>query len=145
MSKRGLHLYKRLALTMLTALIGLGGTAQADIHAAGPVYGGPMSAGGLIACRVFNFGNVPVTITSIQIFADTSAQIPTTGSGAGDSCLVATPLTTGQTCLFFATITGSNTAYSCRIIDNSTSSSLSGSAEIQSPTGGVLGVLPLLH
>jgi hypothetical protein len=77
MSKRGLHLYKRLALTTLTALIGLGGVAQAqNTHVAGPApavtilqsgptttaaYGGPTPAGGTISCRVVNSGN-PVTI-----------------------------------------------------------------------------------
>jgi hypothetical protein len=138
MSKRGLHLYKRLALTTLTALIGLGGAAQADIHAAGPVYGGSTEVGGVIACRVFNFGSAPVVITSRQIFNETNASVIPTA----DSC--GTPLAVGQSCVYFASIT-SSLAYSCRVIDQSTSSSLSGAAEIQGSTGEILSVLPFVH
>jgi hypothetical protein len=136
MSKQGLHLYKRLALTTLTALIGLGGVAQADIHAAGPVYGGPASVGGAISCRVFNFGTAPVSITTRSIFDNTNANITPTFDTCG------TPLAVGQYCAYAAPITG-NLAYSCRMIDQSTSSSLSGAAEITGPGAVFISVLPL--
>ena len=144
MSKRGLHLYKRLALTTLTALIGLGGAAQADTHAAGPVYGGfgsnPTQVGGAITCRVFNFGAVAVTINLRQIFDNTNAAVPLIPNS--DSC--GPPLAPTQTCAYSGAITG-NLAYSCRVMDNSTvPTSLSGAAEILSPTGQILGVLPLI-
>jgi hypothetical protein len=139
MSKRGLHLYKRLALTTLTALIGLGGAAQADIHAAGPVYGGSTEVGGSIACRVFNFGSVAVSIMTRLIIDNTNANVTPTSDTCG------APLAVGQYCAFIAPITG-NLAYSCRVIDTSTgSSSLSGVAEIQSSTGAILNSLPLVH
>jgi hypothetical protein len=137
MSKRGLHLYKRLALTTLTALIGLGGAAQADIHAGGPVYGGPNQVGGAIFCRVFNFGTASVSITLRQIFAQDGTGVTPTA----DTCTAA--LGTGQTCVYAAApIT--NQAYSCRVTDSATSSSLSGAAEILDPAGDVLSVLPFL-
>jgi hypothetical protein len=139
MSKRGLHLYKRLAVTTLTALIGLGGAAQADIHGAGPVYGGLTEVGGVISCRVFNFGAVTVSITTRQLIDNTNTIVTLTA----DTCLI--PLAVGQSCVYVAPITG-NLAYSCRVIDTSTgSSSLSGAAEIQSSTGMILSVLPLVH
>jgi hypothetical protein len=141
MSKRGLHPYKRLALTTLTALIGLGGAAQADIHAAGPVYGGsnPSQVGGSISCRVFNFGAVSVSIPTRQIFDSNNVPVTPTVYQCG------LPLAVGQTCTYAAPIT-SLLAYSCRVIDTSTgSTSLSGAAEIQSSTGEVLSVLPLVH
>jgi hypothetical protein len=142
MSKRGLHLYKRLALTTLTALIGLGGAAQADIHAAGPVYGGSTEVGGVISCRVFNFGSAPVSITSRQIFDNNNLSV----IPAADTC--GTPLGVGQSCVYVASITGL-LAYSCRVIDSSTSSSLSGAAEIQGGSGAsagtILNALPFLH
>jgi hypothetical protein len=139
MSKRGLHLYKRLALTTLTALIGLGGAAQADTHAAGPVYAGPTGGvGGQIFCWVFNFGT-PVSITAALLFDNTGAQVTTAGS-----CQVT--LGTNQSCFYGANISTANLAYSCRVIDQSASSMLSGAAVIiSSPaTGGtVLSNLPL--
>jgi hypothetical protein len=139
MSKRGLHLYKCLAVTTLTALIGLGGAAQADIHAAGPVYGGSTEVGGAISCRVFNFGAVSVSITTRQLIDNANNIVTPTV----DTCGI--PLAVGQNCTYAAPITG-NLAYSCRVIDTSTgSSSLSGAAEIQSSTGMILSVLPLVH
>jgi hypothetical protein len=136
MPKRGLHLYKRLALTTLSALIGLSGSAQADIHAAGPVYSGLTQA--VISCRVFNFGNAPVSFTTLQIFASNNASVNPTANTCGTS------LQNNQTCAYAAPIIG-NVAYSCRIVDGSTSSSLSGAAEIQNSTGEVLNALPLTH
>lgn len=136
MSKR-LHLYKRLALITLTALIGLGGAAQADIHAGGPVYGGPTSAGGAIFCRVFNFGTDSVSISTRQILAQDGTPLNPTF----DNCNVA--LATGQTCVYAAApIT--NQAYSCRVTDAATKSNLSGAAEILDSKGEVLSVLPFL-
>jgi hypothetical protein len=138
MSKRGLHLYKRLALTTLSALIGLGGAAQADIHAAGPVYGGTTQT--VISCRVFNFGTVAVSITNRLIY-DGSGN-PVTVTPPNDTCLA--PLAVGGSCVYVAAITG-NQAYSCRVIDtSSTPTNLSGAAEASSPTE-VLTVLPLTH
>jgi hypothetical protein len=117
MSKRGLHLYKRLALTTVTALIGLGGAAQADTHAGGPVYGG--LGNGTIWCRVFNFGAVPVTISSREIYA--AANSSGTGTRltlSSDNC---STLATLQTCAYTALITGDQT-YSCRVVDQATGS-----------------------
>jgi len=109
MSKRGLHLYKRLALTTLTALIGLGGAAQADFHG-DTVYQGAVS--GTIWCRVFNAGTVAVTISSPEIYAaanpitlpspmGTRLTLSTNSCGTGT-----TTLQTLQTCAYAATMTG---------------------------------------
>jgi hypothetical protein len=143
MSKRGLHLYKRLALTTLTALIGLGGAAQADIHAAGPVYGGSTQASGVFSCRVFNFGTMPVTFTTRQILDSTNAPVTL----AVDTCGGTTALQPGQSCVYLAQPISATLAYSCRLIDTSTTpSNLSGVADIQNSTGAtVLNALPLTH
>ena len=138
MSKRGLHLYKRLALTTLTALIGLGGAAQADIHGAGPVYGGTSGVNGAISCRVFNFGGGSVQITFRQIFNSNNAPVTPTFDTCG------AVLAIGSSCAYGARITGL-LAYSCRITDSSTTpTSLSGAAETLSPAGEILSVLPFL-
>jgi hypothetical protein len=137
MSKRGLHLYKRLALTTLSVLIGLGGAAQADIHAAGPVFGGSTQT--TIICRVFNFGTAAVSITTRLIFDSNGTMVNPT---VGDSC--GAPLAVNGSCAYGAPATG-NLAYSCRVIDSTAgSTSLSGAAEISNTTG-VLSALPLLH
>jgi len=147
MSKRGLHLYKRLAVTTLTALIGLGGAAQADIHAAGPVFGGTTQT--VLSCRVFNFGTVAVSITNRQIY-DSLGNLVTVAP-SNDTCVA--PLAgPGGSCAYAAVITG-NQPYSCRVIDGSpTPTNLSGAAEVSTSTvtstgtsTEVLTVLPLTH
>jgi hypothetical protein len=138
MSKRGPHLYKRLALTTLSALIGLGGAAQADTHAAGPVFGGSTQTA--IVCRVFNFGSTAVSITNRLIYDSTGTTVNLT---LGDSCVA--PLVSGGSCSYGASITNSQ-AYSCRVVDSlgTTPTNLSGAAETSSASG-VLTVLPLTH
>jgi hypothetical protein len=122
MSKRGLHLYKRLALTTLTALIGLGGAAQAqNAHAGGPVYGGPTTVGKTISCGVLNFGTGSVVISSRAIYA---------ASPSGAAPIAVTPLTTNpgncttlaplQTCAYTAVMTTGDLTYSCVVSDQST-------------------------
>jgi hypothetical protein len=46
-------------LTGILLACGLAGTAQADILASGPVYGGPSQ--NTVACQVFNVGSTPIT------------------------------------------------------------------------------------
>jgi hypothetical protein len=96
----------------------------------------------VIFFRVFNFGNAPVSFNGRQIFASNGATVTPTFDTCGTS------LGAGQTCAYAATITGAGAgalAYSCRVVDGSTSSSLSGAAEVQSSTTEVLSVLPLVH
>ena len=126
----------RLTLVTLATVIGLSGAAQADIFAAGPVYGGPGSAGGSITCRIFNYGLSAVSITARQIFTNTNVSIVP----AADSCNVV--LGVAKYCAFTAPITG-NLAYSCRIAVNGTDTRLSGVAEIQAPNFSILNALPL--
>jgi hypothetical protein len=53
-------------LTGIILACGVAGTAQADILASGPVYGG---AGQVrVACQVFNAGSAPITFLSTEIF-----------------------------------------------------------------------------
>ena len=137
MSKRRLNLYKRLATTTLSALIGLGGAAQADQHAAGPLFGGPTQTA--INCRVFNFGPAGVSITTRLIVASNNTMVNPTVDSCGP------PLGVNGSCVFAAPIEA-NLAYSCRVIDATTTGPtfLSGAAEITSTTA-VLHVLPLTH
>jgi hypothetical protein len=122
MSKRGLHLYKPLALTTLTALIGLGGAAQAQNYTAGgPVYTG--ATNGTIVCRVFNGGPGAVTTSVREIWtAPPAGGLGSRLTNTGDTCTA--PLAVGQTCVYIAPITGDVT-YSCRVVDQSTIPSLS--------------------
>jgi hypothetical protein len=55
----------RVLIAMIWAC-GLAGTAQADIFASGPVYGGPSQV--RVACQVFNAGSTPITFVSTEIF-----------------------------------------------------------------------------
>jgi hypothetical protein len=127
---------RRLTFAVLAILIGLCGTAQADILAAGPAYGGPSSVGGSITCRIFNFGAFSTSITVRQIWTNTGVSVAPTF----DTCTVA--LAVGQTCSYGAPITG-NLAYSCRLIAQGISPSLSGVAEVQNSSHAVLNTLPL--
>jgi len=138
MSKRGQpRLYKRLTLATLTAVIGLGGAAQAEIYGGGPVYGGPTSVGGSVVCRAFNFGATPITIPTRDIFNPAGAAAAKTF----DNCNVDLPL--GGSCAFAATI-ATNGAYSCRlVVVGPSSDEVSGAVEAQAPGGAIISVLPL--
>jgi hypothetical protein len=121
MSKRGLHLYKRLALTTLTALIGLGGAAQAQhVYAGGPVYGGPTTVGKMISCQVFNFGTSTVVISSRAIYAASPSAAPiavTPLTLNSSNCTTLAPL---QTCAYTAVMMTGDLTYSCVVNDQST-------------------------
>jgi hypothetical protein len=129
-------MYKRLTLTALATLIGLGGAAQADMLASGQAYGGVSSINGTVTCRIFNFGLTPVTITARQIWTNTSASITPTS----DTCNV--PLASTHACAYAQSPT-SNLAYSCRIIAAGTEVNVSGVTEIQNPSHDVLSVVPM--
>ena len=139
MSKRGQpRLYKRLTLTTLTTVIGLGGAAQAETYGSGPVLA---PAGTIqVSCRVFNFGTNPITLPTLEIY-----------NGAGtllaqnfNNC-PAPPgtLALGATCAFAGTATA-NQAYSCRVIVVGVSADqVSGDVEIAGAGPAILNVLPL--
>ena len=127
---------RRLTFAVLATLIGLCGAAQAEILGAGPAYGGSPSVGGRVACRIFNFGTTPVSITTRQIFTNTNVSIVP----ATDTCNVA--LGVAQYCAFEAPITG-NFAYSCRVVAQGTTTNISGVAEIKLLNGTISTTLPL--
>jgi hypothetical protein len=127
----------RLTLAAAGALIGFVSAAQAEILAAGPVYGGPASVGGTVVCRLFNFGLVASTVTIRQIWNNAGGiTAPTV-----DSCNVA--LVSGKSCEFSAPIAG-NLAFSCRVFVTGIDDKISGVAEIQAPgTHAILNSIPL--
>jgi hypothetical protein len=138
MSKRGQpRVYKRLTLTTLTTLIGLGGAAQAETYGGGPVFAG--NTGTLAVCRVFNFGATPVTLPTLAIYNAAGANVAATFNNCP-----APPadLPLGGSCTFFAPAVP-NGAYSCRlVVVGPSSDQVSGAAEVQGP-GGLVNVLPL--
>ena len=139
--QKGSAMSIRNRMAALTALISLGGAAQADILAAGPVYGGniPEVANGqsTFTCRVFNAGLAPVTINLTQMWVNTG----TTLTPASNTCL-ATPLASTKTCAFSAVIPG-NFAVSCRINANGFDNNISGTAEVTGSNGRILNAAPL--
>ena len=131
----------RVIVATLATLVGLSGTAQAEIFGAGPVYGGPGSVGGRINCRLFNYGVFSVTITSAQIFTNTNVLV----TPISNTCTTSSTnpaLAPGRYCAVTAQIAG-NLAYSCRIVASGTETKLSGVAEVQAPNFSVLNALPL--
>lgn len=128
--------HKPSALAAFAVAVGLGGAAQADMLAGGPVYGGPASISGTVTCRVFNFGVFPVSIAVRQIF-NNAGGVATLNS---DSC--GASLASTKSCQFSAPITG-NFAFSCRIFESGNDGNVSGVAEIQAPNHSVLNTVPL--
>ncbi|WP_133717204.1 MULTISPECIES: hypothetical protein [Methylocaldum] len=126
----------RLTFAALAALIGFCGTAQAEIFAGGPAYGGPGSVGGNISCRIFNYGLSPVTITQRQIFTNTNETV----APSSDTCDA--ELQPATYCAFVAPIQG-NLAYSCWLTATGTDTRLSGVAEIQASDFSVLNAVPI--
>lgn len=68
-------MHVRVVIAALATLIGLGGPAQADLFAAGAVYGGPGSVGGHINCRIFNYGLRTASIPLTQIWTNTNVLV----------------------------------------------------------------------
>jgi len=133
----------RVLITTLALLIGLGGAAQADILAAGPVYGGniPDLTGGQITCRIFNAGLTPVTINLTEIRTNTNFLV----TPISNTCLTNgtnPPLGVAKYCAFNAAITG-NFAYTCRINVLGTDTNIRGVAEVMGLHGELLNALPL--
>ena len=131
-------------LITLALLISLGGTAHADIFAAGPVYGGNTTdlTGGVVTCRVFNAGLTSATINLTQIWANTNVLVTPTAN----TCLtngVNPPLGSAKYCAFTAPITG-NFAYSCRINAIGYDTNIRGVAEVYGVSGKILNAQPLL-
>ena len=128
-------MFARLSCAVLVALVACGGSARADIYAAGPVYGGN-AAGGTITCRVLNAGVGTVNISLKQIITNTNAiLVPTI-----DSCNV--PLPSANYCDFRFS-PGSNFAYTCRLVVSGTDPNLSGSIDVQTSGSAVLVNAPL--
>jgi hypothetical protein len=134
------HMYVRLKFAVLAILIGLCGAAQADILAAGPVYGGTSSVSGTVTCRIFNFGLSTVTFTARQIWTNTNVLVAPTS----DTCSV--PLAPTKSCAYSAAPT-LNLAYSCRVVAVAAAYdrlvNISGVIEIQNSAHAVLTTVPL--
>jgi hypothetical protein len=128
-------MYVRRVVTTLALLTGLGGTAHADIYAAGPAYGANPS-GGFATCRVINVGTTSVNITLRQIITNTNTILPL----SADSCNVA--VTPGNNCAFIAPV-GGNVALSCRLFVSGTDPQISGTLDVQNPIGTVRVVVPM--
>jgi hypothetical protein len=127
----------RLVLATAIILVAMAPSVRAEMFGAGPVYGGwPVSAGGSVTCRVFNFGGFPVSLQSRQIFTNTNIPV----SILADSCNVSLP--SAHYCAFTGAISG-NFAFSCRLIATGTETRLSGMAEIQDSRHNVLNSVPL--
>ena len=125
----------RHSLAFVASLIALAGTAQAEVLASGPVYGGNPS-GGTAICRIFNAGLTSVSIPIRQIWTNTNVAL-TLGA---DTCNVA--LGPNKYCAFQAGIPG-NLAVTCRLTAAGTDVNVRGIAEVQSSGGAVLDGQPI--
>jgi hypothetical protein len=129
-------MYVRATLVVLATMIGLAGSANADVFASGPAYGGPGSVGGTVNCRIFNFGAYGVTVTAREIFNNTGASVALTS----DTCNVA--LAPTKSCAYTASIVG-NLAFSCKATVIGIDPKISGVTEIQNSSHSVLTTVPL--
>lgn len=129
-------MFARLSGAVLVALVAWGGSAHADIYAAGPGYGGNPS-GGIVTCRVMNAGLGTVNITLRQIITNTNVVLVPTG----DTCNV--PVPSAQTCAFTFGPIGGNLALACRLVVSGTDPHLSGSLDAQISGTSALFSLPL--
>ena len=59
----------RLSVAAVAVLIALGGTAEADVLTAGPVYAGPGQLNRRVFCWLFNTGTTNATISSRKIWS----------------------------------------------------------------------------
>jgi hypothetical protein len=95
-------------LTGMILVCGLAGTAQAEILASGPVYGGESQV--RVACQVFNAGSTPITFVSTEIFDQLT---PGGGPVTLDFANCVGLLAPNDICTFQAPAT--NQAYSCKV------------------------------
>jgi hypothetical protein len=95
-------------LTGIILVCGLAGTAQAEILASGPVYGGESQV--RVACQVFNAGSTPITFVSTEIFDQLT---PGGGPVTLDFANCVGLLAPNDICTFQAPAT--NQAYSCKV------------------------------
>jgi hypothetical protein len=127
-----------LSIAAAIALIALGGTARAAILTAGPAYGGPGLVNMRVDCRLFNTGTTEVTISSREIWSNSTpvGQLRNTCAGA---------LAPGKSCVFFLEIqgptTGDRTDYTCRAVTNGIDNNVSGTIQIY--TKQVLATMPM--
>jgi hypothetical protein len=129
--------YICVAATAITALIALGGVAQADIISGGPLYAGsPAEINGFVNCRLFNAGIYGVTVTNRQIWDNTGVSEGLFADSCGP---VVAP---GKYCSYTAKIAG-NFAFSCRAVTNGVDNNVSGVIEIDNSAGQPLFVIPL--
>src|SRR4030095_3440945 len=92
----------------ISAAWGLAGTAQAEILASGPVYGGASQV--RVACQVFNAGSTPITFVSTEIFDQLT---PGGGPITLDFSNCVGSLAPTDICTFQGP--ASNQAYSCKV------------------------------
>jgi hypothetical protein len=95
-------------LTGIILACGLAGTAQADILASGPVYGGASQI--RVACQVFNAGSIPITFVSTEIFDQLT---PGGGPVTLDFSDCVGSLAPNDICTFQAP--AGNQAYGCKV------------------------------
>jgi hypothetical protein len=95
-------------LTGIILVCGLAGTAQADILASGPVYGGASQI--RVACQVFNAGSIPITFVSTEIFDQLT---PGGGPVTLDFSNCVGSLAPNDICTFQAP--AGNQAYGCKV------------------------------
>lgn len=128
------------ALAAFTMIVGLGGAAQAadGQYAAGPLYGGGSSPGGVVTCRIYNFTTEIVDITVKQITDNLNV---TQISFDFDNCPTNNKLGSTRNCSFGINIPG-KLAYSCRVFVSGKDPRISGTLETQK-NQVVLTVVPL--
>jgi hypothetical protein len=127
----------RLSVAAVAVLIALGGTAEADVLTAGPVYAGSGQLNGRVFCWLFNTGTTNATISSREIWS--SIKLPASVALTGDSCN--TVLMPGRSCQFFAG-TGTGT-YTCRANTNGIDNRISGTMQLYNSADVLLVTIPM--
>jgi hypothetical protein len=131
----------RRSIAAIVALVALGGTAQADILTAGPLYGGAGQLNGKVICWLFNTGSSTVTVSSRQIFSTDGGFTNLSVTPTSDGCR--NPLGAEKGCQFSAPTGGATVAFTCRAVISGAEENVGGTMQILSPTSQLLVSIPI--
>ncbi len=128
------------ALALLFVITGTGAAVHAADaeYAAGPLYGGGSSPGGVVTCRIYNFTTETVRLEARQI---TDSAQTTKNVFDFDDCPKNLKLRSTGNCAFGLNIPG-KLAYSCRVFVSGKDPRISGTLETQK-NQQILTVVPL--
>jgi hypothetical protein len=123
----------RRVLAITTMLLGLSTAADADILAAGAIYGGPTQA--IAACYIFNAGTGPVAVVSNQILREVQNFPAANVALVSDQC--GATLAPNSICVIAANIVNF-APHACKFVLSPSAAEVRGSFEVRTSGNVVL-------